>query len=112
MLLSVTNHPSLLQIINAKQFHSKATRKTISLNATNWGKRNESVALEKFKLAQYDSGHHGLYYCPSGFIISDKYPYLGASPDAVVHDPTEANPFAGEVSVFTSHLQAAESKDF
>ena len=63
-----------------------------------------NLALEKYKQAQHDLGHHGLYYCPSGFIISENYPYLGASPDAVVHDPTEANPFglAEVVSTFTS----------
>lgn len=99
----------VLQIINAKQFHSEAT---------NWGKKNESIALEKYKQAQHDSGHHGLYYCPSGFVISENYPYLGASPDAVVHDPTEANPFGlAEVKCPYSHrsqtpLQAAESRDF
>ena len=25
--------------------------------------------------------------------MSEKYPFLGASPDAVVHDPTDTNPF-------------------
>lgn len=61
--------------------------------ATEWGKRNESIALEKYKIHQNNSGHDGLYYAPSGFVISEVYPFLGASPDAVVHDPSEQNPF-------------------
>ena len=99
----------VLQIIGAKQFYSQAT---------NWGKKNEPVALEKYQQKQQDCGHHGLYYCPSGFVVSEHHPYLGASPDAVVHDPTEANPFGlAEVKCPYSHrnqspLQAAESKDF
>lgn len=34
-----------------------------------------------------------MYSCRSGFVISEKYPYLGASPDAVVHDPSVGNQF-------------------
>ena len=99
----------MLQIIGAKPFQSQATE---------WGKRNESTALKKYKETQHDNGHHGLYYSPSGFVISEKYPYLGVSPDAVVHDPTEENPFGlTEVKCPFSHknqtlLQAAESRDF
>ena len=74
----------VLQILGAKPFTSAAT---------DWGQRNESIALEKYKQVQHDSGHHGLYYCQSGFVISESYPFLGVSPDAVVHDPTNANPF-------------------
>ena len=74
----------VLQIIGAKPFTSMATE---------WGKNNESIALERYKHFQHDFGHHGLYCCPSGFVISEKYPFLGASPDAVVYDPTDVNPF-------------------
>ena len=74
----------VLQIIGAKRFTSEATE---------WGKRNESIALEKYKIHQNNSGHDGLYYAPSGFVVSETHPFLGASPDGVVHDPSVQNPF-------------------
>ena len=92
----------VLQILGAKPFTSAATE---------WGKKNEAVALEQYKKFQYDSGHHGLYCYPSGFVVSEKYPFLGASPDAVVHDPTEANPFELNAHIQTPS-QAAESGEF
>lgn len=99
----------MLQILGAKPYTSAATE---------WGKRNEAVALEKYKKAQDGSGHHGLYCCPSGFVVSEMYPYLGASPDAVVHDPTSSNPFGlAEVKCPYSFRdktpsEAAQSGDF
>ena len=74
----------VLQILGKKSFSSQATE---------WGKRNESVALEKYKKVQNESGHSGLYYSRSGFVISEDYTFLGVSPDAVVHDTQEMNPF-------------------
>jgi hypothetical protein len=69
----------VLQIINGKQFTSLATE---------WGRQKESLALKTYAQFQIENGHAGLYCCRSGFVISEKYPYLGASPDAVVHDPS------------------------
>ena len=92
--------------------------KRLSSEATEWGLRNEPIALEKYKEVQKESGHNGLYYCPSGFVISEKYPFLGASPDAVVHDPSASNPFGlAEIKCpysFRSKtpFQAAESASF
>ena len=45
------------------------------------------------KIHQNNSGHDGLYYALSGFVISETHTFLGASPGAVVHDPSEYNPF-------------------
>ena len=73
----------MFQILSGKQFTSEAT---------DWG-NNEPVALEKYKEVQEESGHSGLYYCRSGFVICEKYPFFGASPDGVVHDPSVSNPF-------------------
>ena len=41
----------VLQILGAKPFTSAATE---------WGKRNEEVALEQYNKSQHTSGHHGL----------------------------------------------------
>lgn len=66
----------VLRILEPKRFSS---------DATEWGLQHESVALEAYSRKQQECGHHGLYYCKSGFVISKEHPYLGASPDAVVH---------------------------
>lgn len=74
----------VLRIQEPKRFFSEATE---------WGQKHEDIALQKYREKQHESGHHGLYYCKSGFVISQKHPFLGASPDAVIHDPTNDNPF-------------------
>ena len=99
----------VLQIIGAKQFTSQATE---------WGKVKESAALQMYKNVQNQSGHDGLFYSKSGFVISEQYPFLGASPDAVVHDTQETNPFGlAEVKCPYSvrnltPIESAESSDF
>lgn len=60
--------------------------------AVEWGKQKESVALQKYVEQQQDT-HKDLYISKSGFIISEDHPFLGASPDAVVYDPTDNEPF-------------------
>ena len=61
--------------------------------ATKWGKTNEAVALEKYKQHQHAVGHDSVHYCQSGFVICKDHPYLGASPDALVYDPSSKDPF-------------------
>ena len=46
----------------------------------------ELIALVKYLSVQHVAGHNGLYWCASGFVISEEYPFLGGSPDGVVHD--------------------------
>ena len=55
--------------------------------ATEWGKQNEECALKQYILYQQSVGHEGLTTCQSGFIVCEPHPFLGASPDANVHDP-------------------------
>ena len=74
----------VLQIIKGSNFSSAAT---------DWGKKQEPVAFRQYVDVQQQSGHHGLYACQSGFMIDELYPFLGASPDGVVHDPSSDNPF-------------------
>ena len=51
-------------------------------------------------------------------MVSEKYPFLGASPDAIVHDPTDASPFGlAEIKFPYSYRQqspfeAVESSEF
>ena len=67
---------------------------------------------------QHDAGHSGLYCCIFGFVISEKHPFLGASPDGVVDYPSVPNHFGlAEIKCSFSFrdkttLQAAESPNF
>ena len=69
----------VLRILEPRKFFSEAT---------DYGTRNEERALKKYLSYQHSKGHSSLYYSKSGFVISEDYPFLGASPDAVVHDPS------------------------
>ena len=102
-------HSLVLQILGLKQFTS---------DATEWDKNKESIALERYVQLQHNCVHPGLYCCPSGFLISEDYPFLGVSSDAVVHDPTSVNPFSLVEIKFpysvhnVSQIEAAESGNF
>ena len=74
----------VLQIIKDRKFYSLAT---------DWGKQQEPVAFDAYVEFQKKSGHQGLFACQSGFMISESYPFLGASPDGVIYDPSVTNPF-------------------
>ncbi len=65
----------VLRIIEPKQFVSPSTE---------YGKKMESTALEKYKAYKNDQT---ITVCSAGFVIYKDKPYLGATPDAYVHDP-------------------------
>ena len=107
-------------------FHRKATtppnslvlqmlgKKPFTSVATDWGKDNEAKALEKYQEYKRDNGHD-VCCSQSGFVISEDHPFLGASPDAVVHDVVEANPFGIKCpysSRNVTSLDTAGSKKF
>ncbi len=53
-----------------------------------YGKSMEKTALEEYVNYQHTNGHQDLYATSSGVIISTTHPFLGASPDANVYDPS------------------------
>lgn len=82
---STSPHSLVLRILNTSFFYSPATE---------WGKANEHTAILHYEEKQRADGHRDLYTSPSGFVVCEEYPFLGASPDAVVYDPSDkANPF-------------------
>ena len=81
---STSPHSLVLSILQYKSFESAATE---------WGKKYEDIAIEKYVAIQRESGHSDLYACKSGFVISEEYPFLGASPDAAVYDPSAEKSF-------------------
>ena len=72
----------VLQILQPKQFSTPATQ---------WGISCESHAREQYIQYQLTCGKDGLVVAPAGFLISKSHPFLGASPDGAVYDPSSAN---------------------
>ena len=71
----------VLRIIEPKQFVSPSTE---------YGKKMEPSALEKYKAHKNDDS---IIVCRAGFVIYKEKPYLGASPDGYVHDPSRREPY-------------------
>ena len=74
----------VLRILQQKQFSSAATE---------WGIQNEAKAIMQYIDFQHANGHFNLMVTQSGFLINKKYPFLGASPDGAVYDPSSDQPF-------------------
>ena len=71
----------VLRILQEKQFSSPATE---------WGRQKESIACQEYVAHQHTHGHRELLVTPSGFLISETQPFLGASPDGAVYDPSDS----------------------
>ena len=67
--------------------------------ATDWGEQNEPLAIEAYTTYQQRQGHHGLTVGPCVFLLNEKYSFLGASPDGVVYDPSNAEQPFGYIEV-------------
>ena len=70
----------VLRILQPKQFTSAATE---------WGIRHESIAVQQYLRHQQGQGHPNLTVAPCGFYVYKSHPYLGASPDGAVYDPSQ-----------------------
>lgn len=77
-------HSLVSRIIESKQFVSPATE---------WGKSHEDLAIELYIQQKHADGNTNLYCCKSGFVVSEDYPFLGASPDGSVYDPSSPDQF-------------------
>lgn len=74
----------VLRIIQQNQFTSVSTE---------WGIKNEAVALKEYELYQKSHGHSDITICSAGFVIYESHPFLGASPDAYVCDNVRQDQF-------------------
>ena len=74
----------VLRIIQQNQFTSVLTE---------WGIKNEPVALKEYELYQKSHGHSDITICSAGFVIYESHPFLGASPDAYVCDTARQDQF-------------------
>ena len=72
------------ELLHPKQFSTKAT---------DWGRQREPLALKAYVEHQAGVGHVGLLAVNAGFVVCEAHPFLGASPDAYVNDPTSVDQF-------------------
>ena len=63
--------------------------RNIKSAALEWGVQHETIAIAEYMKYQHQNGHDGLVVAKSGFLVSHSHPFLGASPDGAVYDPTE-----------------------
>ena len=74
----------VLRLIKPRQFMTPAIE---------WGIKNEALAIEAYTQHQQCNGHNGLTVCKVGFHVSSSHPFLGASPDGGVYDPSCDQPY-------------------
>lgn len=60
--------------------------------AIKWGLENEKKACAAYTCFMRQHGHRDITTTPSGFIVHDRFGWLGASPDAFVTDSTSSCP--------------------
>lgn len=63
-------------------------QKEISSPAIEWGVQQEPIAIQSYVSYQHDVGHQELIVSPIGFLVSPTHPFLGASSDGGVYDPS------------------------
>ena len=80
----------VMEILQPKQFSTVATR---------YGINNESIAIQEYVSFQNTHGHPDLTVSASGFIIDTNHPFLGASPDGTVYDPSDIQEPFGFVEI-------------
>ena len=71
-----------------KQLMGYGGHKSLSSPAINWGKKFEKTAQRAYVAAQRQQGHPGLFVSTSGLNIMVSHPYLAASTDGKVTDPS------------------------
>ena len=67
--------------------------KHVSSPAIEWGKKNELAALNEYTKYYNSLGNTNMVVCRAGFVVCEEHPFLGASPDAYVHDPQSTDQY-------------------
>lgn len=63
--------------------------RSFSSIAIDWGVKNESRAILSYISYQHTKGLGSLTVGPCGFLVSESHPFLGATPDGTVYDPSD-----------------------
>ena len=61
--------------------------RSFSSAATDWGIQNESLAIQAYLSYQCQQGNDSITVGPSGILVSETHPFLGATPDGTIYDP-------------------------
>lgn len=78
--------------------------RSFSSAATEWGKQNEPLAIQEYLSFKR---RHG-FDCtvgPCGFLVSETHPFLGATPDGTVYNPSDSEHPFGFIEVKCPYLQ-------
>ena len=68
--------------------------RSFSSAATDWGIQNEPLAIQAYLSYQHERGKENITFGPCGFFVSGTHPFLGASPDGAIYDPSNpSQPF-------------------
>ena len=86
----------ILRIIQPKQFWSVPTE---------WGIEHEPIAIAEYVDHQHIHGHRNLTVTSSGLVVSATHPFLAASPDGAVYDPSDAQQPLGFLEVKCPYSQ-------
>lgn len=80
-------------------------KKEVKTKAMNWGLMNEPLARKRYKTISQKC-HTNFSVSEMGLVLSVDWPYVGASPDAVVHCSC-CGPGAAEFKVTWTHREKA-----
>ena len=78
--------------------------RSFSSAATDWGIQNEPVAIQEYTSYQHDQGRD-IIVGPCGFLVSESHPFLGATPDGTVYDPSNTKQPFGFIEVKCPYSQ-------
>lgn len=78
--------------------------RSFSSAATDWGKQKESLAVQEYLSYKHQQGFD-LTVGPCGFLISETHPFLGATPDGTVYDPSDTEHPFGFIEVKCPYMQ-------
>ncbi|KAH7980458.1 hypothetical protein HPB49_016325 [Dermacentor silvarum] len=72
--------------------HLTSSKDLSRVPAVRYGIANEAKALQRYEEALRNTGRDVQLQC-TGLFVNPEYPWLGASPDAIVYDPSEDPPW-------------------
>ncbi|XP_037564105.2 uncharacterized protein LOC119443042 [Dermacentor silvarum] len=89
--------------------HLTSSKDLSRVPAVRYGIANEAKALQRYEEALRNTGRDVQLQC-TGLFVNPEYPWLGASPDANVYDPSEDPPWGCVEVKFPYSLKDADSE--
>ena len=79
--------------------------RSFSSAATDWGVQKEPLAIQEYIKFQHEHGQDLVTVGPCGFLVSKSHPFLGATPDGTVYDPSNSRQPFGFLEVKCPYSQ-------